>query len=443
MRKSQKKEHPFRGEITAFLSLIFILMLSVVGALLESASIQMTKERRRADTALALESVFAEYHQEMLDTYDLFVRFGCSGNVLQSRLDYYGAGNMTHSVKQMEILTDHQGQPFYEQAVRYIKDLLGVEHTPSSGEGYDFSEGSMDLDKEEASISIQLQELLEQEEAELPRENNPIQSVKSLKNKDLLTLVVSEQESLSNRSVETATLPTHRTLEKGNYERAGEGGTVDKACFIAYLTEHFSDFTETSESHVLFYEQEYLLGGYESDKENLQAVCNKILKVRMVTNYIYLLTDAAKQAEAEAMALTLCSLLSVPGITEIVKQGILLAWAYGESIVDVRVLLKQKKVATVKTAETWQLQLANLVSLGTADEVAGEKESLTGLSYQDYLKGFLLIEEKETLAMRSLDLIESNLHIKTDQCMTKVEIITKSDLRRGIRDTFTTIFKYQ
>ena len=79
------------------MSLLFILVLSLVGALLESASIQMTRSRKRADVNLALESVFAEYHPEMLHIYDLFVRFGSDEETLRNRMEYYGAGNISPS----------------------------------------------------------------------------------------------------------------------------------------------------------------------------------------------------------------------------------------------------------------------------------------------------------------------------------------------------------
>ena len=100
------------------------------------------------------------------------------------------------------------------------------------------------------------------------------------------------------------------------------------------------------------------------------------------------------------------------------------------------------QIPAIKTAETWQLQLVNLVKLGSKDEVSDELESSEGLTYQEYLKGLLLLENKETLCMRALDLMESNLHIKTDQCMTKVEIKSMKTLRWGIQDTFTTTFGY-
>ena len=61
-----------KGEITAFLSLVFLLILSFLGAMVESASIQVLKNYKRADTILAVESVFAEYQKQLLEEYDLF-----------------------------------------------------------------------------------------------------------------------------------------------------------------------------------------------------------------------------------------------------------------------------------------------------------------------------------------------------------------------------------
>ena len=59
-----------KGEITAFLSLVFLLLLTLVGALLESASIQLAKNERRADAGRAVESAFAEYQKDLLEYFD-------------------------------------------------------------------------------------------------------------------------------------------------------------------------------------------------------------------------------------------------------------------------------------------------------------------------------------------------------------------------------------
>jgi hypothetical protein len=347
---------------------------------------------------------------------------------------YYGARNTKHTIKQIQLLTDYDGAPFYEQAVRYMKDWLGMEDM-GGGTGNDFSADSLgnEWSQGELSNSLELKGLLEQENAQLPKEDNPIESVKNLKNKPLLSLLVSNQEELSNRSITPETLPSHRTLQKGSFAQEMQNGTGDRLFFIAYLFEHFFNVTDGERQAPLLYEQEYLLGGQARDQENLEAVCKKIMNIRTVSNYTYLLTDSAKQAEAEAMALTLCSLISLPAVTEVVKHAILFAWSYGESIVDMRALLKGKKVPLVKSSDSWQLQLSNLAALGTEKEIANEKDMERGLSYQDYLKGLFLLEDTGTLSMRCLDLIETNLHIKTDQCMTKVEIQS---------DSFTTTYEY-
>lgn len=440
MKRLQEREPAFKGEITAFLTLLFVLMMSLVGALVESASMQMAKNHKRANTVLALESTFAEYDRQMLKRYDLFVREECTDSVLQDRLEYYGADHMNHTICKQEYLSDYKGSPFYEQAVRYGKDWLGIDKAPEAPEYELYSETYLE---EEELVYMDLEELLAQEQGELPEENNPLSTVQRLKDTDLITLVYPSPENISNRHIIIEDLPSARQLHAGNWGSYEKSQNVDKMFLVTYLREHFGSFAEEKDATTLAYEQEYLIGGYPSDKENLEKVCEQLLSVRMVVNYMYLLTDTAKQAEAEALSLTLCSLLTVPGVTEVVKHALLLAWAYGESVIDVRVLLKGKQVPAVKSADTWQLQLANLVKLGTDEEIVNEVDVAGGISYQGYLTGLIYMRQKETLSMRSLDLIESNLRIKTDQCTTKVQITSNVALRRGVKDSFSTTFAYQ
>ena len=86
------------------------------------------------------------------------------------------------------------------------------------------------------------------------------------------------------------------------------------------------------EKRSLAYEVEYLLEGKTSDQENLEAVLNKMLLIRMGLNFVYLQTDTAKQAEAGAMALALATAVALPMLEPVVKQVLLAAWAFGESV---------------------------------------------------------------------------------------------------------------
>ena len=89
-----------KGEITVFLSLVFLLLLTLVGALLESASIQLAKNERRADAGRAVESAFAEYQKDLLERYGIFAIEGSyeSGTMSEenilNRLSFYGAENI-------------------------------------------------------------------------------------------------------------------------------------------------------------------------------------------------------------------------------------------------------------------------------------------------------------------------------------------------------------
>ncbi|WP_278320651.1 DUF5702 domain-containing protein [Faecalimonas umbilicata] len=106
--------------------------------------------------------------------------------------------------------------------------------------------------------------------------------------------------------------------------------------------EHFGNAVDQKKENTLSYEMEYILEGKESDQQNLEAVVKKLLLMRSGANYLYLLTDAGKQAEAETLAVSLSTAIALPVLTGLVKQAILVAWAFGEAVMDIRALLDGK-----------------------------------------------------------------------------------------------------
>ena len=46
-----------------------------------------------------------------------------------------------------------------------------------------------------------------------------------------------------------------------------------------------------------------MISGKSSDEENLRSVVRQLFCFRLAMNYVYLLSDAKKQGEAEALAL--------------------------------------------------------------------------------------------------------------------------------------------
>jgi hypothetical protein len=154
---------------------------------------------------------------------------------------------------------------------------------------------------------------------------------------------------------------------------------------------------------------EYLIAGKNSDQANLKSVIYRLLAIRFALNYSYLLSSSQKQAQAYALATGIASVgAAVPGVVEGVKLLLLAAWAYGESIIDLRGLLKGNRVALVKEDSNWQLALTNLGTL-----TAAQKQSETGISYGDYLKILLLLQTDATEKYkRMMDMIEERIQEK-------------------------------
>ena len=449
------------GELTAFLSLVFILLLTLVGAVLESASLQVLKNEKRADAGRAAESVFAEYQKEMFEEYKIFTLDASyeSGTMSESnilnRLSFYGAENMEISIEAVRYLTDQSGQAFYRQAVEYEKEKTGAAAAERLIGNLAVWKGqekqTEEYGKEDTKTSVELEQMLQEEEQELPHEDNPLETVEQIRAGGLMEMILPEGFNLSQKAAETSQMVSHRELRKGYGELSGEAmGATDTIFFNLYLLDTFGNAVDQGDDTALQYELEYLLEGKGSDRDNLNAVIKKLCGFRFAANYAYLLTDKTKNVEAEAMAASLCAVLTVPGITGVVKQAILLAWAYGEGVVDVRTLLAGKKVPLVKTAETWQISLTGLLNLNDTASVQEGQNVESGYSYERYLQMLLLLEKKEILSMRALDLIELNMkmvhgqeYFRADSCLTGIRLQVVCPMRRGIKYEFKTTFQYQ
>ncbi|MBB5264881.1 hypothetical protein HNP82_002020 [Catenibacillus scindens] len=164
----------------------------------------------------------------------------------------------------------------------------------------------------------------------------------------------------------------------------------------------------------LEYEVEYIICGKASDGGNLQNIVNRISLIRMVMNMAYLMQSPAKSAAAHGAAAALSTAVMMPFLEQLIYMLILAAWAYGEALIDCRSLLEGKKVPFMKNDATWTLSLNQLSHIGSSQlsGYAGENGEEKGLSYEDYLRLFLLGVSKEKKYIRLMNLIEANTHLE-------------------------------
>lgn len=437
-----------KGEVTVFLSLVFILIVSFILGIVQITILHTSKNLSRLVTDRALFSVFGEYQKELSDDYHVFAvdagygtgRF--SEKNIVDRMYYYGDGVTEHEIRAIQLLTDQKGQPFREQVIacmeeRYgldmVKDLTGLtevwEQQEIQAEEIGKKEETM-LDELDA-IKENAQEA-ESESTSEEIQDNPFSCIEQIDRSGILSIVMPEDKEVSQKAITPHLQVSNRSIQKGRGSfpfRQHTDGIGEKMLFNEYVIDAFTNAVRSGENdRSLSYETEYILSGKPSDRENLESVVLKIFFIRMALNYVYLQGDKEKQMEAEIMALALSAVLLVPEVAQGLKQLILLAWAAGESVVDIRTLLAGEKAALLKTKETWRLSLSELVTLGGGSERIQGNSAENGISYEDYLRGFLFMGKTDEITMRCLDRVEDNLRtehgmevFRADWCVTRLQ----------------------
>ena len=435
-----------RGEITVFLSLMLAVMLVFIQAVLQSSRNAMLRTEFEEALELAEYSVLSEYNADLLENYALFyLDLGYGGGAedtdyLESRIAQFLDINLSDGqVDAIETwnyarATDDDGIAFYEQAVSYIKSQSITSIISELQEYVDYAELSEENGEayEEADeLENQNLEELERRREEEEEESTPdaAAATKSLKAGSILNLVIEDTDNISGKEADLSTAASNRTLLSGSGSRGiNSAGTVNDVYFLAYLLEFFPDavdyLVEGEESgEWLDYQLEYIIAGYDSDIENLESVCSRILLIREGMNYAYILTDSAKVAECEAMAALLVGVTLIPGLVEAVKQVLLLTWAFAESLLDVRLLMNGEKVSFYKSSSSWRLTLSSALELGDLSGLDDSGDE-SGLDYQDYLAILLALVGRSTKTMRSLDAVEGVIremsggtYFYIDQCV--------------------------
>lgn len=480
-----------KAEITAFLSLMFVLLVSFVLGILEISIIHTSKNMSRLRVDRAMFSVFGEYDGALMEDYHIFAIEGSYGTGEQgedhliSRMQYYGAGGIEQKITGIQYLTDRDGQAFREQVIRYMEEKYGIslirEFTGLTTRWEEQAVQAEEMEKKEKEILDGVDDLMEEaqmpdeEGTEIPDEpaetekltdGGPFTCIEKIEKSGILSVVMPADMELSGREIDPDIQVSNRSLNTGKGvfpARQGTDGPEERLLFNEYILNTFSDAASgrmqieengesdsTEKSRSLEYETEYILEGKSSDKENLESFLMKLFLVRMVLNYVYLMGDQTKQAEVSALALAVTTVLLIPEAAEVLKQLILLAWAAGESVVDIRALLSGKKAALVKSSDTWQVSLSSLLTLGSGTEQIEGDDVPDGIRYKDYLRIFLFLANPDDLNMRSLDRIEENMkteygmdYFRADQCITKLETENTAEILGGVTYKFPAYFGYE
>ncbi len=416
------------GSITVFSVLLVLLMTGFLLSMLEGTRYNHLMHLAVLRCESGLESAFANYNTDLWKMYHLLacpkgeieeIVKACLGEENKAEnigYDFLHSEPGEVSLEEFTLLTDGEGGAYIQAVASYMKENTVYETARLIYNRYEaieslLKEKAPEGTEVEAAIR-ELERIGEAGEASKSRErsgNNTslLEQIDRLQKTGILGLVVKDTKALSEAKLDIAEAVSQRELKKGINPYIKEAGWYEGILLQEYLLSYFHSYLSIDKSHSMAYELEYLLAGEASDVENLRQVVKELLLIREALNLAYLVTDAAKQEEVTALALTLVGVSGNPVVVEIVKLGLLAAWAFAESVLDIRALLAGKSVPLLKNPELWTMSLSNIGSL--EGDFIMAKESKLGMSYGDYLGIMLFLKEDKEVAMRAMDLQELSI----------------------------------
>lgn len=413
-----------------------MLITSALLALLEASRFQELRCLTELQTEVALESVFAKYNDDLWREYHILA---CKQENLKSGLidagnaravnEDAGSNFFQFVVSDVDIeantrLTDENGLVFIHAAAEYMKDNLVFEAAKNLYSQY---EGMEYLKKSSLFDFFNVKRALEELKKETSEQNSRgstkeifveeyeqktiktskntfLEDIQKIQERGILSLVIEDTQLLSNKTLELSQLVSQRLLTEESEVHSVDWYT--RILFQQYLLHHMSCYIE-QKNHAIDYELEYLIGGKGTEIENLKVVINQILTMREAANFTYLMSNPQKLEEARLMAVSIIGGTLNPALIEVVKLGILAAWAFAESILDIRTLLAGGHISLLKNNENWTLDVDYITSIGTGYGMA--KNCSNGLSYVDYLGILLLFQEDTNVGKRAMDMEEMTL----------------------------------
>ena len=471
-----RKTSALQGSITVFASLSLLLVASFLLVLLEAARVKGLDAYSRMQRINAMESVFSEYDRELFERYGIFLLDGSYGGqdlqfsringqlqaVSQQNLrpaipvqvwgdvqNFYQMDVTDASVTGYLLATDHKGAPFRKMAAASMRARCPEALAQKFYDGIQSSDQAMTQARQSRSAMDQAQENIraaKEEQARAaasaaaageptdtrqqaapneavgPSVENPMDVVKTLKEADILTLVLPRGSSVSSKEIRGKQTLEHRLLLQGNEPWEKTGGWYEAVLYQQFLQMQFACFeVGNSGEGALDYELEYIHAGKQSDRENLKCVVQQLLLLREGANFMYLQTDTVRRQEAYGVATVLAATVGIAPAAGLIAQGILAAWAYAESVLDVRTLLAGGKIAWMKTTESWSSSLSGLSGLLSGGVQAKGQEN--GEDYKGYLQKLLWLNSEQALNYRAMDLMELSAGVHGDTALRMDEMI--------------------
>lgn len=460
------------GSITVFLSLSLTIMIALICTTIENVRMNGLSTYLDMAADSALDSLFALYDRQLMEKYGLLLLDGSGGNgeysdlyltnEIQECIQYElipklntslsGITMYPMNLEEIRILntvkiTDFGGTVLEQEIVDYMKykeigaitdKLFGwkelVENGGKEQERIEEAErtlnevnweGGQIVDEavlrpvehniiREALEDQTADEVESEKEFDSERYNEAIEKsiihqAEEVKKNGFWKLIIPAETSISGAKIQREELPSTTSVTQMEWENKNLAEKAARMVLYGeYVLQHCFNFTSDQEKSGLQYEAEYILFGKESDEENLKTCVNRLLWIREGLNAAHIFASAQKMESAFTLATTIVGWTMIPALITAAQLVIVGVWAYAESLLDVRRLLNGKKVALVKTEESWQLGIEGIKDFLNGAQQS-EVEDENGILYEDYIRILLLMMDKTEKYYRTMDVIQQNM----------------------------------
>ena len=166
-------------------------------------------------------------------------------------------------------------------------------------------------------------------------------------------------------------------------------------------------------------EVEYILFGSNKQNSNIIFTKSSLMFMRFALNTIHVYSDGEKQTKANLIATTIAGWWTFGAGIPVISNLVLCAWAVAEAGLDVRALANGNDLAIYKLKGDWVLDIG-------LNKVVNKTPDVLKINYEDYLRLFLLSQNKKEKLLRILDLIYINSPGRFDLynsfCKIKIEV---------------------
>lgn len=423
-----------KGYLTVFLAMSLSILTGFILLLTDSAIRNAEKVRFECAVDTGMNAVLSEFHIALLERYGLIYvdasylgREPSIANV-EERLKFYVEENTSQvfndayapwgSLKEVDVVislsgtaADQMGASMRNQAVCYIRDT-----------GISGNERNVLAQKKEIQIldendpmgewnavmeqinGIELPLILNEKGLweEVPL-SNPADWVYGLAGSDLLYLSGIDLQSVSSVHISLEDYISHRQLN--NKDNENKKYEQDEEEFLSYLFAQMGYLGNPREGSLLNCQLEYIVGGTESDWENVRIVAERLFLWRFADNVLCALSDGNLRAQAFAAAEELQAVSQKEELKEPVAESILYACAFIESIGDLQTIYSKGTIPVRKSSHQMSVSHVlngNLYTTGSS----------SGFSYEQYLAGMILLEKETDVNLRAMDIMEMDIRFR-------------------------------